>query len=377
MPTQHATPWSAIPSTGVAYPQAAPSSPSRSGTGASGSPAGDREGKKKKGLFGWGGDPDKKRAEKEARAREEVERRAEKERAKEEAKAQERAMAEAHARVLAEKAERERLEREAREREAEAARLEHEAAGERRRNLPQTSESPVATLCEREAAAAAAVACLRPGGEDGRGRHAHRDARGDRAALGAMRERGAAPVLDALGSASDTGLQASARPPPPPSTAYPLPPPPPPPPRPPPPPSTGQPHRRRPPSLWQEALLGLLSLIYGEGASQADAPAASGGLPTYPNPNPNPDPALTLTLTRTLTLTLSLTSTPTPTRRPLLPHRAALAPRVAPAARGPSSCSPRSARTRRRRLPADLGGIPPPRGHGDGRARASPRSGCA
>ena len=113
VPTQHATPWSAMPSTGVAYPQAAPSSPSRSGTGASGSPAGDREGKKKKGLFGWGGDPDKKRAEKEARAREEVERRAEKERAKEEAKAQERAMAEAHARELAEKAERERQEREA------------------------------------------------------------------------------------------------------------------------------------------------------------------------------------------------------------------------------------------------------------------------
>ena len=53
-----------MPSTGVAYAQAAPSSPSRSGTGASGSPAGDREGKKKKGLFGWGGDPDKKRAEK-------------------------------------------------------------------------------------------------------------------------------------------------------------------------------------------------------------------------------------------------------------------------------------------------------------------------
>ena len=164
VPTQHATPWSAIPSTGVAYPSEA--GPSRSGTGASGSPAGEREGKKKKGLFsGWGGDPDKKRAEKEARAREEVERWAEKERAKEEAKAQERAMAEAHARELAEKAERERQEREAREREAEAARrLEREAAErervaaerERRRNLPQTSASLLATLCEREAAAAAA-----------------------------------------------------------------------------------------------------------------------------------------------------------------------------------------------------------------------------
>ena len=269
---EHATPWSAIPSTGVAYPRMsardrAETAPtrgvaalvgappevgrSRNGTGASDSPVGDREGKKKKGLFsGWGGDPEKKKAEKEARAREEVERRAEKERAKEEVKAQERARAEEHARELAEKAERERQEREAREderwrreREAEEARrIEREATErERRRNLPQTSESLLSTLCDGEAAPQLGTAgglrfdaAEKTGAADTLAAMLATDA----AALGAMRSTEAPlRLLDALGSASDTGLQASAaRPLQPPVRA--------PPPRPSLPPV--QPHRRQP-----------------------------------------------------------------------------------------------------------------------------------
>ena len=271
---EHATPWSAIPSTGVAYPRMsardrAETAPSRgvaaliggseaapleegrprSGTGANDSPAGDREGKKKKGLFsGWGGDPEKKRAEKEARAREEVERRAERDRAKEEVKALAHARAEEHARELAELAERERLVREAREderwrreREAEEARrLEREATErERRRNLPQTSESLLATLCDGEAAPQLGTAgglrfdaAEKTGAADTLAAMLATDA----AALGAMRSTEAPlRLLDALGSASDTGLQASAarplhsprhrapaRPPPPPHAPRPL-----------------------------------------------------------------------------------------------------------------------------------------------------------
>jgi len=212
---------------------------SRSATGASDSPAGDREGKKKKGLFGWGSDPEKKRAE-----------RAERERAKEEAKAKEkereRAKAEDHARELAEKAERERREREAREderwkreREAEEARrLEREATErERRRNLPQTSESLLATLCDE--AALGTVGGLRYDASEKTGAADTLAAMlaTDAAALGAMRStESPLKLLDALGSASDTRLQ--------------------------------------------EALLGLLGLLYGEGAapSAVDALVASGGL---------------------------------------------------------------------------------------------------
>ena len=239
---EHATPWSATPSTGVAYPRmsthgASPSrgmaallggdeavpleeGRSRSATGASDSPAGDREGKKKKGLFGWGSDPEKKRAE-----------RAERERAKEEAKAKEkereRAKAEDHARELAEKAERERREREAREderwkreREAEEARrLEREATErERRRNLPQTSESLLATLCDE--AALGTVGGLRYDASEKTGAADTLAAMlaTDAAALGAMRStESPLKLLDALGSASDTRLQASA------SLAHPLP----------------------------------------------------------------------------------------------------------------------------------------------------------
>lgn len=289
---EHATPWSAIPSTGVAYPRMsardqAENAPTcgvalayfSEAAPPEASPVGDREGKKKKGLFsGWGGDPEKKRAEKEARAREELERRAEKERAKEEVKAQERARAEEHARELAAKAERERQEREAREderwrreREAEEARrVEREAAErERWRNLPQTSESLLATLCDGEAAAQLGTAGgLRFNAAEKTGAADTLAAMlaTDTAALGAMRSTEAPlRLLDALGSASDTGLQASA--------AHPL-----------------HPPTRAPPPcpslppalslLPQEALLGLLGLFYGEGAAPpaVDALVASGGL---------------------------------------------------------------------------------------------------
>ena len=366
---EHATPWSAIPSTGVAYPrmsardraetapargvaaliggsEAAPPEEGRprSGTGASDSPAGDREGKKKKGLFsGWGGDPEKKRAEKEARAREEVERRAERDRAKEEVKALAHARAEEHARELAELAERERLVREAREderwrreREAEEARrLEREATErERRRNLPQTSESLLATLCDGEAAPQLGTAgglhfdtAEKTGAADTLAAMLATDA----AALGAMRSTEAPlRLLDALGSASDTGLQASAtRPLHSPRHRAPARPPARPPAR-----ARSPPHA--PPCHQSSSTTASLTVAAAGGVAQPAQPPLRRGRRTAGRRRPRG------------------------VGRPPLPHRAALAPRIAPAAR--AGCrAPRRAlrvRPRHRRLPRRHGWHP-------------------